>query len=200
MWLDGNVVILASGPSMSKEIADTVRYHHKYRVITVNTTFQLAPWADIFYAADQKWWAQWWPDIEKLSGMKVTCSDNRFPDVLQLRVSGKTGFDPDPSCVRTGGNSGYQAIHVAAHTGAKRILLCGYDMKGGHWHGRHADPLRNAGEDIYRRWLENFDTLAPELEQRDIEVINCTPNSALKLWPFQPLEQAIEDARTLSYS
>jgi len=185
---------------MSAEVAECVRWKHTCRVITVNTTFQLAHWADMFYAADINWWKTYWEQIKDLPGLKVTCSDQFHLDVLRLRVTGKTGFDENPECIRTGGNSGYQSIHIAAQAGASKILLCGFDMSGGHWHSRHTDPLRNAGEGIYKRWVEHFDSLVPELASRNVEVVNCTPNSALKAWPYVPLEQAINETRTLSYT
>lgn len=200
MWEGQNAVILASGPSMSEEVAATVR-PFTHRVIAINNTFQLAlSWADMVYAADAAWWAKYHAGTAQFQGLKVSCSETPFVDVLRVQYSGRDGFDVNPAYIRTGGNSGYQAIHIAAHAGCTRILLCGFDMRGGHWHGRHESPLREHGEAIYDRWLARFATLAPALEERGIEVINCTPNSALKVWPFQPLEEALHETRALSYS
>lgn len=177
---------------MSAEVVAAVRAAVHHRVIVVNNTYELAPWADLLYAADGKWWEVNHKATLKFYGLKVTCTPVPFDDVLQLRDTGRDGFDPDPSCVRTGGNSGYQAVHVAAHLGAARILLCGFDMHGGHWHERHKDPLREHGEGIYARWIQRFETLAPPLKERGVEVINCTPGSALHVWPHETLESALQ--------
>jgi hypothetical protein len=169
---------------MSQAVAGKCR---RFRTIAINNTFQLAPWADMLYAADVKWWT--FTDWKSFAGLKVTCDVTVFKDLLHLRHTGDKGFDPDPGCVRTGRNSGYQAIHIAAHAGCKRILLCGFDMRGGHWHGPHKRPLRDDGN-VYARWIPHFATLKPELDRRGIEVINCTPGSALKCFSMMALDEA----------
>lgn len=196
LWTGKTVAVLASGPSMSQSVAESVR-KIPIPAIAVNTTFRLAPWADMLYAADIRWWEKYAKEIAEFAGLKVTCdSGGVLEGVHVLRNTGRVGFDPDPGCVRTGGNSGYQAIHVAAQAGAERILLLGFDMRAHgphqmHWHARHPEPLRNASDGIFERWLSTFDTLASELKQRGIRVINCTPGSALMAWPNMALEEAI---------
>lgn len=191
MWRDQPCVILASGPSMSADVAELVRRSAAYRVVAINNTFRLAPWADMLYAADEAWWTAHKKEALAFAGHKVTCMQNAYPEVLLLREGPREGFSDDPGAVCTGGNSGYQAIQVAVHCGSKRILLCGFDMRGTHWHGRHEPPLREHGEGLYAKWLERFDSIVAPLAERGIEVINCTPDSALKVWPFVPLEQAL---------
>ena len=191
MWQDQPCVILASGPSMNWSVALLVQAAIKYRTIAVNNTFRLAPWADMLYAADAGWWSFHKKEALTFCGYKVTCTDNPFPEVLKLREGARDGFDPDPGVVCTDGNSGYQAIHVAAHLGCKRILLCGFDMHGTHWHAKHEPPLREHGEGLYAKWIARFATLAKPLLDRGIEVINCTPGSALKVWPYMDLTQAL---------
>lgn len=177
---------------MSQAVADAVRAA-RLPAIAVNDTFRLAPWADMLYAADSSWWSFHGAEALKFAGLKVTVQESvPHPAVLGLRHSGAEGFDDDPECLRTGGNSGYQAIHIAAHAGAKRILLCGFDMGGGHWHGDHPKPLRNTPPPTYARWIERFKTLAPELAQRGIAVVNCTPKSALRCFPMANLKDELE--------
>ena len=193
MWEGRTVAVLASGPSMSQSIADDILLSELPTVV-VNTTFRLAPWADVLYAADQGWWLRYAKELTEFKGLRVSCTpaSPRIGAHL-LTNTGKVGFDPDPSCIRTGGNSGYAALHLAVHAGAARILLCGFNMSGeGHWHGRHPDPLRNAGTGIYARWLLHFQGLAVALKERNVEVLNCTPGSALTMWPHVSLEEALE--------
>lgn len=50
-------------------------------------------------------------------------------------------------------NSGQRAIQLAAHFGAERIILLGYDCSlenGTHWHGNHPDGLKNPDGDCVR--------------------------------------------------
>lgn len=191
LWSGATVAVLASGPSMSQAVADQVRAAG-VPAIAVNNTFRLAPWASMLYAADANWW-QCNPDALGFDGLRV--SAEKVSGVLLLRHTGAVGFEPDPSAVRTGGNSGYQAVHVAAHAGAKRILLCGFDMHdrgGSHWHGDHPHPLRNTGPALFERWCQRFEEMAGALSDRGIEVLNCTPGSALKAFPQVPLVVALQ--------
>ena len=183
---------------MSKEVAETVRRSYVVKTIAVNTTFRLCNWADVILANDERWWVTYHAETNGMDAIKVCLEPTRFDDVLILQSSGKDGFDPDPAWIRNGGNSGYSAVHLAAHLGCKRILLCGFDMHGPRWHGRHPEPLRNAGEGIFAGWIARFGTLAPELEKRGIEVVNCTPGSALTCFPMMDLGEALDESRGLS--
>jgi hypothetical protein len=176
----GSVVVMASGPSMSAAVAAKVRASG-VPAIAVNTTFLLAPWAWMLYAADWRWWHEH-PLALQFEGLKAT-ADIAVPPVHRLRNTGIDGFDPDPGCVRTGNNSGYQAVHIAIHTGAARVLLTGFDMRGGHWHALKDGPLR-------RDWIAHFATLAEAVRGR-VEIINCTPASALTCFPRQTLDEAL---------
>lgn len=190
MWEGQDCAVLASGQSMCREVVETVR-RSRVRVIVINNTHELARWADMLYAADATWWQQYHAKTAGFLGFKVAAEETPFTDVLRVVPSGKEGFDPDPGAIRTGGNGGYAAIHIAAHAGCRRILLCGFDMHGKHWHPRHEYPLRDAGQGIFKRWIARFETLAPELAKRGIEVLNCTPESALSCFPMAKLEDAI---------
>ncbi len=194
MWDGATVSILASGPSMNAAVVDSV---HGEPTIAINTTFQLAPWATMLYAADGQWWERYRKTALNFAGLKVTLAPEQFPELLTLQRGHLNGLDLDPTKVNLGGNSGYQAVCIAATAGAKRINLYGFDMRSDvkhhhHWHGVHPSPLRNHGESIYERWIKNFNELAPILKSRGVEVVNCTPASALKCFPFhvEPTQMA----------
>lgn len=189
MWAVRTVAILASGPSMSAEVARTVR-SAGIPTIVVNTTHRLAPWADLLYAADEAWWShQDNADARRFAGLRV--SVGVVPGVLRLRNGGTVGFDPDPQSLRTGGNSGYQALHIAVHAGAARVLLCGFDLRGCHWHGPHPSPLRKTEPEVYARWRERYATLLPALAERGVDVVNTTPGSALECFRRAVLEDEL---------
>lgn len=191
IW-SGPCAILASGESMSRAVADQVRAAG-IRTIAINTTWRLARWADLLYAADAPWWTMYHAEVAGagFGGLKVCAEETPYQDVLHIEDSGKEGFDDNPAAIRSGGNGGYGGAHIAIHLGCDPILLCGFDMKGGHWHGRHPEPLRDAGEGIFPRWIARFETLARELAKRDKTVLNCTPGSALRCFPMIQLEDAL---------
>lgn len=177
---------------MSKAVADRAR---EVPCIVINSTFLLAPWADMLYAADFAWWRHN-TDAARFAGFKVSIEERKgsappAPGVRLLTNSGVIGMDSDPSKLRTGGNSGYQAIQIAAHAGAARILLCGFDMHGTNWHGKHAEPLVSTTPETYAKWVSRFRWLASELAARSIDVVNCTPGSALTCFRFMEFDDAL---------
>lgn len=197
MWDGETVAILASGASMTAKVAAVVMTAG-VKTIAINRTVELAPSADMLYASDAVFWQR--ETAKQFKGMKVSIFPDgeigrnfQLPpdDVLMLKNTGIEGFDPDPSALRTGNNGGYQALHLAAHAGARRVLLCGYNMKGSNWHGRYALPFRNTPQGKYPLWCQIFNGLAKALQGRGIEVLNCTPGSALDAFPRCTLQEAL---------
>lgn len=183
MWAGETVAILASGPSMSQAVADDVRARG-LPAIAINSTFRLAPWAAMLYAADPAWWEHRSNvDAHQFAGLRVSCMRTR--GVLYLHPSGRDGFDPDPAALRHGGNSGYQALHIAVAAGAARVELHGFDMRGCHWHGPHPEGLLVTQPEHYAKWIASFDGLAPLLRAIGVEVVNRTPGSALTCFPME---------------
>lgn len=181
----GTVVVMASGPSMGPEVAAKIQASG-LPAIVVNTTYLLAPWAWMLYAADWRWWRSN-PAALKFRGLKVSVEEARQPGIVHLlRNTGIDGFDPDPTCVKTGNNSGYQATHCAIHATRQcgRVLLTGFDMDGGHWHDDGEGELR-------RDWITRMEYLA-ELMRGRVDIINCTPGSAIKCFPAMELDEALE--------
>jgi hypothetical protein len=193
LWPGGTVAVMASGPSMSAEVADTVRAA-RVPAIVVNNTFRLAPWAAVLYAADARWW-RLTPDAVEFGGLKVSIENiDELPPrgVLLMRNGGREGYDEAPDSLRTGHNSGYQALHLAVKAGARRVVLCGFDMRGsGHWHPNHLAPLRSVDEAFFAMCRARFQTILAPLAQMGVEVLNCTPGSALTCFPRVALEDAL---------
>lgn len=158
--------------------------------VVVNRTHELAPWAGVLVGNDARWWMNNEAAL-KFAGVKVCAQEGSCPfrQVKSLRNTGVDGFDPDPACVRTGGNGGYTALHIAAHAGAARVLICGFDMRGEHWHAPH--PGRNPTRRSFEMWIARFVAVAPTLAARGLEVLNVTPGSALRCFPFADLETVL---------
>lgn len=184
-WRGETAAIFASGPSMTAQLAESCR---ALRTIAINNqSFDLAPWADVIYGSDSKWWRHYFRRVKDLPGRKVSLQIGLPVDGVDLLRASKAIYDDRPDALSTGGNSGYAALCLAAKLGATRVLLFGYDMRA---HGarvrRHNDyPAALNSAPRFRHWLAAFDLLAPELARRGVEVINCTPESAIKCFQFQ---------------
>jgi hypothetical protein len=186
-WAGATVVCIASGPSLCAEDLEFVRTHHAAglcKVIVVNREFEFAPWADVLYAADHRCWQEYIADIRKVFAGELWTMDGQAAKIFKLNLikRGSTfGYSEDPGTINTGGNSGYQAVHLAAYWGAKRIVLLGYDMQrtGGleHHYGKHRGRLPNGK--AFEEWIRRFKPLIIALKQRGVLLLNATRSTAI---------------------
>lgn len=190
-WPGSTVVCLGTGPSLTAEDVNRCRLQLGVRVIAVNNAYQLAPWADALYAADENWWRRH-NGVPGFQGLRVAIEPQRkvWPGMHVLRNTGKEGLELNPTGLRTGLNSGYQSLGLAVHLGAKKIGLLGFDMRHPagqptHFFGDH--PSGRGTPSKFHAWIKAFETLAQPLNDLGIEVINCTPDSALKAFSMAPL-------------
>lgn len=196
LWPGEPVVCIASGPSLTQDDVDYVHGVHlqgKARVIVINNTYQLAPWADCLYACDARWW-KWHNGAQDFHGLKYSLDPPATRDygVTVLKNTGANGLELLPAGLRNGHNSGYQAINLAVHFGANRIVLLGYDMQRGrdgkvHWHDDH----RQAPSVPFVLFLPKFPTLVKPLRELGIAVVNCSRETALTCWPRMSLREAL---------
>ena len=93
------------------------------------------------------------------------------------------GLSFNPMIIHQGGNSGFQALNIAVLFGAARVLLLGFDLHGTHWHGRHPAGMNNPDQNNFDRWSKAFSEAVGDLKLANVEVINCSPGSALTCFP-----------------
>ncbi len=195
-WYGETAFILGCGPSLRREDVEKLRFR---RVIAINDSYLLAPWADILYFCDARWWRSNRFQINDLfRGHQIVTMDNAIPGVRTLRCTGESGLEVDPAALRHGCNSGYQAINLAYHLGVSKIALLGYDMRvhangKTHWQHRPGPSQEGFQAVLQRDMLPKFDTLVEPLLHAGVHVVNCTPDSALKLWPFVPLTKVLKE-------
>ena len=159
----------------------------------MNNNWEKAPWADVLYACDALWWQHYRP---KFDGLRFSSEQSELPGVVCLQYVDSAGLSKNPSIVNTGNNSGHQAMNLAYHLGARRILLLGYDMKAGpngekHWHPDHPPELNNPDNVTWGRCIEAFAVIAADLKAEGVEVINCSLGSALECFPMAKLEEVL---------
>jgi hypothetical protein len=175
--------VLATGPSMSQAVADQVR--GRCHVVAVSDAYKLAPWADALASTDSKWWRAH-EDALLFKGRKFTAA----PSFVKLDES------IERLAVDCSTNSALLGLMAAAvKLGAKRVLLCGVDMHspGKHFFGEHKAPLRSSKQrhlDLHKRQFMNY-------HPKGVEIINCTPGSALEAYPKRPLEDCLPEPALL---
>ena len=181
-------VCIASGPSLTKEQVGLLYPHKdKISVICVNDNYRIYPECDHLFAADTKWWKQYYNDV--ISTVSRECRlhtsykatprwdriENWKTHQSEACIGGKGLFH--------GGSSGIMAIELARVLGATKIILIGYDCKVSgnqvHWFGNHPQGFSNAG--ALRRWPNEFERLDNAYHKLGIDLVNCSLDTALKI-------------------
>lgn len=220
MWEGGDCFILGGGPSLLKQfeipasvIQDVytrrvspkvyspfLQSIHKKHVIAVNVAYKIGDWIDVMFFGDDSTWNEEKFDLMKFPGLRVTCCEG-IPDNLPLKYlirdgGHKTGLSSDPGMVAWNYNSGAAAINFAVHTGVKRIILLGFDMKldneeNQHWHKLYINQLHTPKETIestLSKHLRGFPEIAEDAKKLGIEIINANPYSAITDFPRMNLK------------
>jgi hypothetical protein len=198
-WAEVPAVVIASGPSLTDEQLRVVRdRRERCHTIAVNNTCGRAWWSDCAYFGDYlalreyvpklrapvgpftgEWWTQDKAGAERW-GLQLVASGNR-PGLGTERV-------------HLNGNSGAQAINLATLFGARKVLLLGFDMKPGpggqkHWFGSHPVPLTQ--DLLFDEWIHKFKSIADDARCMGVEIVNCSPGSALPWFRMGDIEKEL---------
>lgn len=187
-WHGQTAVCIASGPSLTQQDCERVR---GLRVLTSNDSWRLAPFADVFCAADRAWWMA---HIDKLPA-----GPERWTGSLNAAREFDLEFFPNH---KPGVSTGAMAIQIAAYLGARRIILLGYDCSiddGVHWHGRH-ETTTNPDAEVVTGWVTQFEKTADDMRARGVDVTNCSRKTALTCFPRASLEETLASARSSQYN
>jgi hypothetical protein len=183
-WSGRTVVCIASGPSLTEEDCETVRKSGHTTIVT-NTTFRLAPWADVLFGFDSRWWRSH-PEALEFAGRKISAS----------RIAGNLGIETVfcSNWFRAFGNSGACAISLAVAGGAAKIVLLGFDCSIApdgkrHWHGDHPKELSNCQS--LSAWPKRFAMAAAEAKKAGVPVLNASRRTALTCFDRAELESAL---------
>lgn len=197
------VFVLASGPSVTQEIADRLQGQKGQRVVVINSTYKLCLWADLWFFTDNNVYSDNRDAVAAFAGHVVTMGrlPKREMPLKVKRVKGNWGPDFIPGwdgVIRQGRSSGHTAISLAIAMGAARIVLLGYDMHlapDGREHHHNDYEGRPRDLDIYEReFLPAFKGWDADAKRCGVEIINCTPGSALKEFTMRDLDEVLRES------
>ena len=191
LWPGSIVVCLACGPSLTQADVDYCR--DRGRVIAIKDAIQLAPWADCWYAADAKYWKHVGTEAMRFEGLRFALECGAAQWATVLLNTGFTGLELEPNGLRTGKNSGYQAINLAVHFGATRIVLLGFDQAPnakGHHHF-YRSRTYSTTTPPYSSFVPLFDTIVAPLQKLGITCLNASRATALTCFKKTALVDAL---------
>lgn len=192
------VACIATGPSLTPHQVEAARLKG-FRLMVCNNAYQLAPDAELLYAVNAEWWAYYWPDVAGLPCAKWTTNRAAAQEygINWIAERDAPGLSTDPAYIHHGHGSGYSLVSMAHRMGATRILLLGYDLKYApdydgrarkvgssprHWFGEYPASMQHWPSVAVRDGVHHVlvDLYRSVHEQGLVEIINCTPGSALE--------------------
>jgi hypothetical protein len=222
IWSGGDVWIIGGGPSVTKEfgipkdVVDKVisgdsspsvyspymSYLHDKHVIGVNVAYLIGDWIDIVFFGDANFFLTHKHRLAQFPGLRVTCSSHTstpkpldWVKVLPRNGKKKRGLTDARNKVSWNYNSGAAAINLAVHTGAKRIILLGFDMtldnnRNQHWHDLYGKKKVNANRNHkgtkkskplpFDRHKRGFLGIASDAKNMGVEIINIGLDSTIE--------------------
>lgn len=150
-------------------------------------------WVDACWFCDGRWYSWHYRSLKEFSGIIAHCVPRCFRNGTHYFVRGKPrGLESREGCVAWNGNAGMSAVNFAYHLGVKRVILLGFDMRRvddrPNWHNDHPSLQKNP----YFRFLRSVDHVHRDAILFGLDVVNCTPGSAITQWPIMSLERYLD--------
>jgi hypothetical protein len=197
-WRGETCFILGGGPSLIG--FDFERLRGRGRVIAINRAFEYAPFADILFFMDLKFYKMCHEDPARLAkweafkGYKIFLNlmGRKVEDCYSVRSLGRHGISGSLKAgIYHGNNSGTGALGLALCMGARPIYLLGYDMRheGGrsHFHDGYGAPQP---ERVAQSFIRDFERAFKPLKGRG-GIINLNPRSGLRMFPFSTIDEVL---------
>ena len=193
LFQDETIYIIGGGPSLKNFNFQQLQGR---RTIAINKAVIYHDSADVLYWTDGRFYTWFKNEVDSYKGLKFSLKPgSQYTHDIQILRKGKPyGLEEDPQTLAHGFNSGYAAINLAYHLGAKRIILLGFDMTndGDETHFHDGYPTRAAGNKIYTdKFLPGFKQLNSEIKSKGIHILNASPYSKLNIFPKITIEQAL---------
>jgi hypothetical protein len=209
-------IICGTGPSLTPAVVarvNRIALARKAYVFGVNNTILSGLALDGFFANNVEWWDHygntpalqdrvalgtqaWTWDQMTAINYGVNYVPGRWSDGPGARRRVRS-LSTDPAFIHYGHGSGYEVLGCAYHCGVRRMLLVGYDLRyptdgPRHFFGEYPKGLQHwpkTGPDGQMTGLlDIYETI--DLRALGLEIVNCTPGSALTRFGYQNLEEA----------
>lgn len=214
-------VIIATGPSLNEQQLQTIREKHtagEVKVFTLNNTYQVYPETNVHLSCDGPWW-RWYSNDPFL--MNLPCEKwTWYPEFAEefginyiFGEEKKRGLSLDQRVVHINHGSGPMIMNLAILYGCTKLVLVGHDMKFAkdykpreekpgsiprHYFGEYPKRLQHwpsvkVRQGVLDGLIEAYRDIRDDIDSRQIsvDVVNCTPDSALDVFRRGELEKEI---------
>lgn len=188
-WQGERCFVLCSGESIKAQAPIIAKL--KGRFIAVKHGVFLRPNADVLFISGEQTEQIANEVIPPFTGKYIIVRGKSCPGLPDrvkrvTRTKDHSKLSELRSPAHVGGyDSGTSAIHLAYLFGATEIVLCGFDMQGGHF---CPHPLQYPPEDHFRRHMAPLADLDADAKRKGVRIVNCSPTSRVTAFERQPLK------------
>lgn len=189
--------IVGGGPSLKGFDFERLKGR---QVLAINRAFQVLPDAQAIYFSDRRFWLWYREELAAHSGVRLSgkwpnakYDPDPLDDIEYFEFAGREGLEIDYPLIRHGNNSGYAAINVAYHLGARTVVLMGFDMQrsksgNSHWHDGYIKPARDSA---WQKMLPSFPSIVLPAKAAGMTIINATDGGALDCFPRMSVDSFV---------
>jgi len=194
------------------DLCNAARREGRVKIIACNRAWEMFD-ADVIHGCNTEFWHLWWGNgLAEHPADKWTTRqelEGVYPGLNYIEERWADGLSTDPAYVHAHHGTGPQAVNLALHYGARRILLVGWTMSYGpkmdpnDLRGTYIGKRRYLGEDTLteNHWpmtgpcgefvglIREMETIHPEAY--GVEIWNCTPGSAMHCFKMENLDDAL---------
>jgi len=201
----GTGIVCGTGPSITTEAIEAVNTSGLF-IFGANRAWEIFN-CHVVHGCNYQFWDHYWPQIKDQPFDKWTTRPElkgKYPGLEYIEERWEPGLSRDPSWIAAHHGTGPQLVNIAYLYGCTRLLLVGWDMRYlGKTGPREYTRRRYLGEDplTINHWprtgpngeqtglIKEMETIKPA--DYGIEIINCTPGSAMDCFPMGSLNEAI---------
>ena len=207
-------IICCTGPSITAEVVDkcnAVKVKKNVRLFGANLTYKIFH-LDVLHACNYQFYDHYW-NIDR----QLRCGDffkwttrpqleSKYPGVNYIKEVWEDGLSTKPDTVHAHHGTSAQLVNLALHYGCRVMLLVGWDMRypgklddrnyvaKRHYFGEYPTELqhwpRTGPQGELSGLIKEMETIHPG--DYGIEIINCTPDSAMTCFPMMDLDEALD--------
>ena len=196
-----------SGAASPSAYSPYMKDIHSCHVIAVNMAYKIGDWIDMVIFGDQGYFLKEKNNLADFPGIKVSVTpaarDIPWVRYIPRDTSHPKGITTNSKAISWNLNTGAAAINLAAHLGAKRIILLGFDMKLGkgnmqHWHNLYQKgpviekDIRRMKKLPFDRHLSCFPAIAADAKKLGITILNASPDSAITAFPKVTVKEILQ--------
>lgn len=200
------VCCIGTGPSLTLEQIQAAR-RKDFVLVGCNRVYEIVPDLAVLWGTNYAFWA-YYESARMYPASKWTVNDQARDEFGLNWIAEKNapGLSTDPEVIHHGHGGGFSQMNLAYLMGAERIVLLGYDLKYAadydgrerkvgssprHFFGEYPPemqhwPSKRVKAGVHEELVGLYESVAA---QGAIEIVNCTPGSALQCFPQVPIER-----------